>query len=104
MFARKQPAALRLKLEEVNQNLKTFNILFTTNFVMIQLERDRKIGHHLQEQIYIERKLELLTALKKLNETLSFNELEFLDAHSTDAMTNFEAASSELSTYVIVCE
>lgn len=60
------------------------------------MERDKKIGR-MQEQTYIDRKLEMLTALKKLNDTLSLNEEEFLNAHSTDAMTNFEAASSKQS-------
>jgi len=63
LFARKQPAQLRMKLEEV--------------------ERDRKIGH-LQQQIYIDKKLEILAALKHLNEQLSLSENEFLTAHSAN--------------------
>lgn len=38
----------------------------------------------MQQQIYVDKKLEILAALKHLNEQLSPAESEFLNAHSTN--------------------
>uniref|UniRef100_A0A914UQW8 Beta-catenin-interacting ICAT domain-containing protein n=1 Tax=Plectus sambesii TaxID=2011161 RepID=A0A914UQW8_9BILA len=74
LFARKQPATLRLRLEELNRDYKI-----------------RKVG----EQIYFDRKLEILTALKKLNDHLNTEEEEFLTKHSTANMADFQLVASD---------
>lgn len=61
---------------------------------LFQLSRDYKI-RKVPEQIYHDRKLEILTALKKLNDHLSSEEEDFLTKHSKASMADFEAVSSD---------
>jgi len=74
LFAKKQPQQLRLKLT--------------------QLERDVKISSLSAEQV-TRQKLEVLLALRKLGEELSSEENVFVDKHSTSDMRQFEQVSEE---------
>lgn len=74
MFAKKQPDQLREKLS--------------------QIERDQKIGK-LSLDIYEQQKAEVLSALQRLGETLTTSELQFLEAHASTLMKNFDVVTDE---------
>jgi hypothetical protein len=67
--------------------------------ICLQLERDYKF-HKVLQNVYIERKLELLMALRKLRDNLSAEEDMFIKNNTTESMANFETASNELSKYI----
>lgn len=74
MFAKKQPDQLREKL--------------------FQIERDQKIGK-LTMDSYTQQKLEILSALQKLGETLEEGEQSYLDAHASSLMKNFDQVTDD---------
>uniref|UniRef100_T1IJC0 Beta-catenin-interacting ICAT domain-containing protein n=1 Tax=Strigamia maritima TaxID=126957 RepID=T1IJC0_STRMM len=74
MFAKKQPGQLRQRLAEV--------------------ERDLKIGK-LSLAIAIQQKVEILTALRKLEEPLNATELQFLQNYASDSMKEYEQVTEE---------
>ncbi|KAK3875863.1 hypothetical protein Pcinc_019293 [Petrolisthes cinctipes] len=74
MFAKKQPDQLREKLSQV--------------------ERDQKIGK-LALDLYTQQKVEVLSALHKLGETLTAAEQQFLDSHATTLMKNFDKVTDD---------
>lgn len=69
MFARKQPDQLRLRLAQV--------------------ERDHKIKL-LSAESFLQQKVEILLALKKLKEPISETEQQFLHTNSSQSMKDFE--------------
>ncbi|XP_028393779.1 protein LZIC-like isoform X1 [Dendronephthya gigantea] len=77
MFAKKQPGQLRNRLAE--------------------LQRDVKTGH-ISEDVYTQQAVEMLTALKKLGETLKPGEVEFLAKNSSAALSEFERISESMGT------
>jgi len=77
MFAKKQPGQLRTRLAEI--------------------ERDAKIGK-LAMDVFSQQKVEILTALRKLGETLSPVEESFLHSHSSDSLKEFERVSGDSTT------
>ena len=74
MFAKRQPGDLRNKLNEI--------------------ERDMKIGK-INRDHGIRTKVEILTALKKLDDQLLPGEEEFLANHSDKSMKQFEATTPD---------
>ena len=72
LFAKKQPGQLRERLAA--------------------LQRESKLGN-LSEDAYKGQAVEILSALKKLEESLSAEEEAFLQANMTTAMASFEQAS-----------
>nr|XP_053649884.1 protein LZIC-like [Cherax quadricarinatus]XP_053649885.1 protein LZIC-like [Cherax quadricarinatus]XP_053649887.1 protein LZIC-like [Cherax quadricarinatus] len=74
MFAKKQPDQLREKLTQV--------------------ERDHKIGK-LALETYTQQKVEILSALQKLGETLAATEQSYLDSHASSLMKNFDQITDE---------
>lgn len=76
LFAKKQPGQLRQRLSEV--------------------KRDEKIGT-LQSAMATAQCVEILTALKKLGETLSPEEEMYLQNNSSASLKQFEQVSSELA-------
>jgi hypothetical protein len=50
---------------------------------------------------FIERKVEILTALNKLNSPLLSDETEFMKNHSSHQIVHFQLASSQLSDNVL---
>jgi sugar-specific transcriptional regulator TrmB len=74
LFAKKQPGQLRQRLTA--------------------LQRDMKLGKVAQDS-YIQQAVEILAALKKLGEPLSNDEIQFLQAHMTQDMHDFEQATSK---------
>lgn len=74
MFAKKQPDQLREKLS--------------------QIERDQKIAK-LSLDVYEQQKVEVLSALQKLGETLSPSEMQFLEANASTVMKNFDVVTDE---------
>jgi len=76
MFANKQPAQLRMKFEQLKEDLK--------------LKRVTQGAHKAQA-------VEILTALKKLGEELSAEEQAFLSDNMTQQMADFESAASSSS-------
>lgn len=74
MFAKKQPDQLRQKLSEI--------------------DRDHKIGK-LNGEIFSQQKVEILSALRKLGETLTPVEQTFLESHSSDFMKNFDQLTQD---------
>ncbi|EKX50704.1 hypothetical protein GUITHDRAFT_66454 [Guillardia theta CCMP2712] len=73
MFANKQPAQLRLRLEQKKEDLKLKRIT---------------------QESYMAQVVEILTALKKLGEELNAEEEEFLKKNMSQQLAQFEAASS----------
>mmetsp|Transcript_7136 Transcript_7136/g.24779 ORF Transcript_7136/g.24779 Transcript_7136/m.24779 type:complete len:202 (-) Transcript_7136:48-653(-) len=76
MFANKQPAQLRLRLEQKKEDLKLKRIT---------------------QESYMAQVVEILTALKKLGEELNAEEEEFLKKNMSQQLAQFEAASSDIS-------
>ncbi|KAK3583405.1 hypothetical protein CHS0354_040371 [Potamilus streckersoni] len=76
MFAKKQPGQLRQRLAEIN--------------------RDSKIGK-IAKSLAVEQSVEILTALKKLGETLTPEEEAFLQSNSSASLKEFEKVSSTLA-------
>ena len=70
MFAKKEPAALRRRLAEIDRDVKLG-------------KRDQA---SCQDQV-----IEILVALKRLGDTLSNGEAKFLQQHKTASMAEFEA-------------
>eukprot|EP00316_Scyphosphaera_apsteinii_P012658 CAMPEP_0119320442 /NCGR_PEP_ID=MMETSP1333-20130426/52462_1 /TAXON_ID=418940 /ORGANISM="Scyphosphaera apsteinii, Strain RCC1455" /LENGTH=219 /DNA_ID=CAMNT_0007327163 /DNA_START=46 /DNA_END=706 /DNA_ORIENTATION=- len=70
LFARKQPAALRRRLEEI--------------------DRDVKLGK-IETGCVADQVVEILTALKKLGDPLAPKEERFLQQHRSEKMSEFEA-------------
>jgi len=75
MFAKKQPGQLRQRLAEI--------------------ERDLKIGKLPYEEA-TQQKVEILTALKKLGEQLSGEEVSFLQSNSSDSLKQFEKVTGDI--------
>lgn len=76
MFAKKQPGQLRQRLSEIS--------------------RDEKIGKIPHSQA-VGQSVEILTALKKLGETLTPEEEAYLQANSSTSLRQFEQVSSNLA-------
>jgi len=74
LFAKKQPSALRIRLAEI--------------------ERDSKIGK-LSLEIYIQQKVEILIALRKLGDSLQTDEISFLHNNASDALKEFERVTDD---------
>lgn len=74
MFAKKQPDQLREKLG--------------------QIERDYKIGKESNES-YTQQKVEILSALKNLGETLAAQEENFLECHASSLLKDFDKVTDE---------
>ncbi|XP_003384318.1 PREDICTED: protein LZIC-like [Amphimedon queenslandica] len=72
LFAKKQPGQLRQRLTD--------------------MQRDAKMGK-ITEDTLTQQKVEILVALRKLGEKLTAEELDFLSAHSTAALSQFEKIS-----------
>eukprot|EP00802_Teleaulax_amphioxeia_P029613 Tamp_31786.p1 GENE.Tamp_31786~~Tamp_31786.p1 ORF type:complete len:189 (+),score=70.89 Tamp_31786:75-641(+) len=83
MFANKQPAQLRMKFEQLKEDLK--------------LKRVTQSGYDVQA-------VEILTALKKLGETLSTEELAFLSDNMSQQIADFESASSDIASSGILSQ
>ncbi|KAL4221494.1 hypothetical protein ACF0H5_019751 [Mactra antiquata] len=77
MFAKKQPGQLRQRLAEIS--------------------RDEKIGKIPRSQA-VGQSVEILTALKKLGETLTPEEEAYLQANSSASLKQFEKVSDSLGT------
>lgn len=77
MFAKKQPGELRQRLAE--------------------LERDMKIGK-IAVDVGTQQKVEILTALKKLGESLSSAEMHFFEQNSSASMKEFERIVEDVGT------
>ncbi|PIK58320.1 hypothetical protein BSL78_04761 [Apostichopus japonicus] len=75
LFAKKQPGQLRQRLAEV--------------------ERDHKVGK-LPSDMFVQQKLEILTALKKLGDKLISTEEAFLSSNSNQALAEFEKVSADI--------
>jgi len=75
LFAKKQPGQLRGRLDA--------------------LKRDLKLGK-LSPDAYTQQALEILTALKKLGETLSGEELHFLSTNMTASLSAFERVDEDI--------
>jgi len=80
MFAKKQPDQLRQKLA--------------------QMQRDVNLGK-LAEIAYTQQGVEILTALKKLGETLTPAEMEFLEKNSNAALNKFEEVTGDVGSEVL---
>ncbi|KAK0063720.1 protein LZIC [Biomphalaria pfeifferi] len=76
LFAKKQPGQLRSRLADIS--------------------RDEKIGK-LSKELAIQQSVEILTALKKLGETLTPSEVAYLEQHSSGSLKEFERVSSDIS-------
>ena len=76
MFAKKQPAQLRMKYEQLKEDVK--------------LKR-------LTAAAYSAQAVEILTALKKLGEPLNTEEAAFLQDNMSQQIADFEAASSDIA-------
>ncbi|CAD5121772.1 DgyrCDS10249 [Dimorphilus gyrociliatus] len=74
LFAKKQPAQLRIKLAEI--------------------ERDAKIGKMTSSESST-KKLEILMALKKLGEYLTAEENNYIEKQSSNKMKEFEQVASD---------
>ncbi|XP_067826447.1 protein LZIC isoform X1 [Heptranchias perlo] len=77
MFAKKQPGQLRTRLAE--------------------MERDVIVGK-LPRDVYTQQKVEVLTALRKLEEKLTPEEEAFLSANASATLSQFEKVSRDLGT------
>ncbi|XP_059153204.1 protein LZIC-like [Physella acuta] len=75
LFAKKQPGQLRSRLSDIS--------------------RDEKIGKLPKEQA-IQQSVEILTALKKLGETLTATEIAYLQEHSSGSLKEFERVSADI--------
>lgn len=75
LFAKKQPGQLRQRLADI--------------------ERDGKVGK-LSQDLYTLQKVEILTALKKLGDTLSTSENAFLQSNSNQALSDFEKVTGDI--------
>ncbi|XP_074654780.1 protein LZIC-like [Tubulanus polymorphus] len=75
LFAKKQPGQLRQRLAEVN--------------------RDVKVGK-LASELATQQMVEILTALKKLDEKLTPAEQEFLQSNSNTSLKQFERVTKDL--------
>lgn len=60
------------------------------------MDRDVLIGK-ISKDVQTMQKVEILTALRKLGDQLSAEEMEFLTKHNSAAMDEFEAITSDLS-------
>lgn len=76
LFAKKQPGQLRERLSEISRD-----------------EKIGKIGHGQA----VSQSVEILTALKKLGETLSSEEEQYLQANSSTSLREFEQVSGSLA-------
>ncbi|CAG2162735.1 unnamed protein product [Oppiella nova] len=74
LFAKRQPGQLRIRLA--------------------QIERDSKIGK-LSFEVYVQQKVEILIALRKLGDDLQPDELNFLQNNASDALKEFERVTDE---------
>ncbi|XP_072174462.1 protein LZIC-like [Diadema setosum] len=75
LFAKKQPGQLRQRLAEI--------------------QRDHKVGK-LSESRYKQQMVEILTALKKLGDTLSPSEAAALASNSNQALSEFEKVTGDI--------
>ncbi|XP_013154974.1 protein LZIC isoform X2 [Falco biarmicus] len=75
MFAKKQPRQLRTRLAE--------------------MDRDLMIGK-LERNLYTQQKVEILTALRKLDEKLTADDETFLSTNAGTALSQFERVSTDL--------
>ncbi|XP_032904406.1 protein LZIC [Amblyraja radiata] len=77
MFAKKQPGQLRTRLAEMDRDV-----------IVGKLPRD----------VYMQQKVEILTALRKLEEKLTPDEEAFLLTNASTALSHFEKVSGGLGT------
>jgi len=75
LFAKKQPGQLRTRLADIR--------------------RDEKVGK-LAKGIAVQQSVEILTALKKLGETLTPEEDYYLSQHASGSLRQFEEVSADL--------
>ncbi|CAL1530482.1 unnamed protein product [Lymnaea stagnalis] len=75
LFAKKQPGQLRSRLADIR--------------------RDEKIGK-LPKDLAIQQSVEILTALKKLGETLTSEEVAYLQLNSSGSLKEFERVSADI--------
>lgn len=66
-------------------------------FSFLQINRDAKIGKISKEMETLQ-SVEIMTALKKLGETLTSEEESFLQTNSSSNLREFEQVSSNLGT------
>ncbi|ELR13295.1 leucine zipper and CTNNBIP1 domain containing, putative [Acanthamoeba castellanii str. Neff] len=87
LFAKKQPGQLRGRLDALKARAPLLPLLAGL--------RDLKLGK-LSSDAYTQQALEILTALKKLGETLSAEELHFLSANMTASLSAFERVEADI--------
>ncbi|KAM9855712.1 protein LZIC isoform 1-T2 [Aulostomus maculatus] len=75
LFAKKQPGQLRTRLAEMDRDV-----------IVGKLSRD----------VYTQQKMEILTALRKLGETLTANDTTFLAENATATLSQFEKVTANL--------
>lgn len=80
MFAKKQPTQLRQRFAEI--------------------KRDVNLGK-ISDDLYKQQGVEILAALKKLGESLTTTENDFLQKHSSAGLEKFTTASSSIGNKVI---
>jgi len=90
LFARRQPLAIRYKLAEVGSPLRLH-----CQRTSVQMQREHQSGK-VTDGVFVERKLEMLLALRQLGDDLSPEERAFVEGQSSEAMANFERASNQL--------
>lgn len=76
LFAKKQPGQLRTRLAE--------------------MDRDLMVGK-LERELYTQRKVEILTALRKLGEKLTEDDETFLSANASAVLSQFEKSPQSLA-------
>lgn len=75
-----------------------FSILYTFQFCsfnFFQIRRDEKVGK-LSAEVATEQSVEILTALKKLGESLTPEEEAYLQSNSSASLKQFEQVSGDL--------
>ncbi len=77
--------------------------LLILNSFWIQIERDSKIGK-LALEIYVQQKVEILIALRKLGDSLLTDEINFLQNNASDALKEFEKVTDEQSEYLLIIQ
>ena len=78
-----------------------FSILYTFQFCsfnFFQIRRDEKVGK-LSAEVATEQSVEILTALKKLGESLTPEEEAYLQSNSSASLKQFEQVSGDLGIY-----
>ena len=73
--------------------------IFVKSFCF-QIERDAKISK-LSPELYVQQKVEILIALRKLGESLTDTEESFLQSNATDSLKEFEKVNPDSSKFNI---